>query len=87
MVRGVDRLVHRQPGFHEVAQLAAGGHHEQRRRNSLARHVGHDEAYLRRVLYGEEIVEVAADFLGRLHGGVDVETVVVGECRELRGQG
>ena len=68
-----------------VAQLRFGCHHEQRRWNPLAGDVRQEEADFRRAFNLEEIVEVAADFLGRLHRAVDVELVDVGEGGELGG--
>ena len=60
-------------------------HHKERRGHALARHVGDDDAEVR-LVDEEEVVEVAADLLGRVHRGVDVEFAAVGEGGEDIGQ-
>ena len=59
--------------------------HEQRRRYTLAGYVGHDDGKVA-IIHHEEIIKIAADLLGRIHRGVDVKFLAVGESREDTGQ-
>ena len=87
-----DLLVHRAEGLgragpaeHIVLHKDLGDHHEQRRGHALARDVRHHQAQVI-VIDQEEVIEIAADLLGRVHGGVDIEFVAVREGREDAGQ-
>ncbi len=58
-----------------------GGHHEEGGRDAFAGDVGHNEAEVI-VVDQEVVVEVAADFLGGVHAGVEVEFTAIREGRE-----
>ena len=64
-----------------VAQQNARDHHEQRRRHTLSGHIRHHQADVI-VVEQEEIVEIAADLLRRIHGGVNIKFIAVREGRE-----
>ena len=87
MVRRVNGLPDGKPRLHVVFHLGLRAHHEQRRRDALARHVGQYEAELVVVIADEEeVVKITADLLGRFHRSVDVELVDLRERRELARQ-
>ena len=81
---GVDRLedlVRAAAGHGAGLQQDLRGHHEQRRGDALAGYVGHDKAEM--ILVDQEkVVKVAADLLGRIHAGVDVQLRPLGEGRK-----
>ena len=62
-----------------------GDHHEQGGRDPFPGDVRHDECQMV-IVDEEEVVEVAADFLGRVHGGIQVEFVPFREGREVARQ-
>ena len=62
-----------------------GNHHKQRGRDALAGNIRHNKAKMR-IVDQEEIVEIAADLLGRGHRGIDVKFRAFREGREDVGQ-
>ena len=70
-----------QAGLRLVADDGLGNDHEQRRRNALTGYVGNDDRQVGLVDH-KEIVEVAADLLGRVHGGVYIKFRTLRESRE-----
>ena len=62
-----------------------GSHHEQRRRHTLAGNIGDHQAQMI-IINQEVIIEVTADFLGRIHGSIDIEVRPVRESREVMRQ-
>ena len=62
-----------------------GNHHKQRRGHPLAGYVGDNHRQVV-VVHQEEVVEVAAHLLGRVHGGIHVEFLPLREGRENSGQ-
>ena len=62
-----------------------GNHHKQRRGHPLAGYVGDNHRQVV-VVHQEEVVEVSAHLLGRVHGGVHVELLPLREGRENPGQ-
>ena len=68
-------------GLGRIVDHDAGHHHEEGGRDSLSRDVRHHEAKVI-LIDQEEVVEVAAHLLGRIHGGMDVQVVPVRVGRE-----
>ena len=81
VVRRLQDFPRAHTGHRDILDHDLGGHHEQRRGNALAAHVRHDQRQMV-VIDQEEVVEVAAYFLRRLHRRVNVKFRAVRECRE-----
>ena len=58
-----------------------GYHHEQRRRNTLSGHIGHDHSQTL-VVDQKEIIKITTHFLCRIHGCIDIELLSLGESGE-----
>ena len=67
VVRSSKHLVGREILAQELVQQSLDAHHEQRCRYALAGYVGYYHAAVI-LIYQEEVVEVAAHFLCRVHG-------------------
>ena len=70
------RTAHLRP----VLDKGLGDHHEERCRNSLAADVCHDQSQMG-IVDQEVVVEVSSHLLGRIHGCVDIELLVIRKCR------
>lgn len=75
------RHLGRDTGLDGVFQKRLGDHHEHRRGHALAGYVRHHQRQVV-VVDQEEVVKVAADLLGRAHGGKDVKLLPAREGRE-----
>ena len=62
------RVSHQRP----VLDQNLGNDHEQRRRYALSGYIRHDHGQMG-IIHQEEVVEIAAHFLGRVHGGINLE--------------
>ena len=60
-------------------------HHKKRRRNTFSRNIGHYDTQMS-VIKKEEIIEIAAYFLSRIHRGIDIEIITLRKCRKDIGQ-
>ena len=69
-------------GKRHIFDQSLGNDHEQGGRNALARYIRHDQGKM--VFVNQiEIIEVSADFLGRIHDCVQIKFPAVREGREL----
>ena len=68
-----------------VLDQGLGDHHEKRRGHALSRNIGHHHGKMV-VVHQEEVIEVAADLLGRSHAGKNIKVIVIGESRKHAGQ-
>ena len=71
-------LIHRQASFRQILNNGFGGHHKHRRRDSLAGNICRQESNgcIAKLI---EIVEIAADLLGRDHLGINAVVFILGE--------
>lgn len=67
------------------AQQSARDGHEQRCGNSFAADIAHDEPQTIGIQQ-KEVEQIAAHFLGRGHGGMQLEVVAIREGRKLAGK-
>ena len=83
---GFGQNLARRPAKHRAAlQNDLGDHHKQRCRHAFSADVRHDDAQMI-FIDQEKVVEVAADFSGRIHDRIDVEFFSLREGRENAGQ-
>ena len=68
----------------KIVDQDLGGHHKESSRNTFAGDIGHDEAEMV-VVDQEEVIEVSADLLRRIHGCEDLKFLTVRESGEDTG--
>ena len=68
----------------EIVDQDLGGHHKESSRNAFAGDISHDEAEMV-VVDQEEVIEVSADLLRRIHGCEDLKFLTVRESGEDTG--